>query len=359
MNKKLLMTAIGAALVAGPMLAAHAAVTVYGKMNVGIAHVDSGSDASGTVGGDTWGVSSDASRIGFKGDEDLGGGLKAIYMFENGIFVDTGGWGTATSGAASTRDTYAGLSSTSWGSVRLGYYNSAYKTVSIPIEIFGDTVGDFTANGWTGEVRTANTIGYASPNMSGFTVEIESSRGETGLTGATTAETNPMILALKYSAGPLYVGFGYLNNDLASGNTGIDSAKKLAASYTMGDFTVVAALERQDNKGAVQTTDTNHIAVAYKMANNTFALSYTQYNAARNGAGGSDGDYDASQIALGVFHSLSKNTVLKAVYSKIDNSTLATSAGRMTSSADIGLSPATIAADKDPSALQFQISTSF
>jgi predicted porin len=350
MNKKLLIAAVGMALVAGPMMAAQAAPTVYGKLNVGFAHVDSGNSATTTTGGDTWAVTDDASRIGIMGDEDLGGGLKMIYQLENTIDVDNGGWGAA-------RDHFVGMQGSSWGSIRLGQYNSAYKNVWTGIELFGDTHGDFTGSINTfagGETRLPNNIGYTSPNMSGLTVQLESSRGETG----TTVEPNPMNLAIKYSAGPLYVGFGWFDNDQQA-TTGFDGAKKLAASYKMDAITIVAALERQDNKGAYATYDTTHIGGMYTMGNNAFALTYTQYAYNANGTAitGSEGDYDATQLALGVFHTLSKNTVVKAVYTTIDNGKRASYAGRLFSSSSVGLT--TPAIDKDPTSLQVSIQTSF
>src|SRR3989344_1739100 len=153
MNKKLLMAAVASALVAGPMLSAHAAPTVYGKLNLGVASVDNGNTADSS----TLAVTDNASRLGVKGDEDLGGGLKAIYMWESTIDGDTGG-------VTGNRDVFAGLQG-GWGSVRLGMFNSVYKSLSTGLEIFGDTTADFTTYGLNGESRDANQISYSSPDM--------------------------------------------------------------------------------------------------------------------------------------------------------------------------------------------------
>ena len=125
----------------------------------------------------------------------------------------------------------------------------------------------------------------------------------------------------------------------------------------MAPFTIVAAFEMQDNKGAVVTYDTSHIGGMYTMGNNDFALTYTQYSASANGAAivGSESDYDASQIALGWFHNFSKNTVVKTVYSKIDNNKQGTYFGRM----GVASSLASPAAGSDPSSFQVSIQTSF
>ena len=337
MNKKLLMAAVASALVAGPMLSAQAAPTVYGKLNVGVASLDNGNDADSS----TLAVTDNASRLGVKGDEDLGGGLKAIYMWESTIDGDTGG-------VTGNRDVFAGLQG-GWGSVRLGMFNSVYKSLSTGLEIFGDTTADFTTYGLNGESREANQISYSSPNMSGFQIGIASSRGETGL----DSESNPMMIAATYNAGPLYLGIGMKDSDLASTATsGLDDSMKLAGRFNMDAFSIWAVMETQSVKGtkssANQEIDTTHLGVSYKMANNTFALTYTD-------ADSSEADYDATSLALGVIHALSKNTAIKGLYTTVDNDRLASRSGSLVSPTSLTAT----AADKDPSALEVQLSVSF
>lgn len=336
MNKKLLMAAVASALVAGPMLSAQAAPTVYGKLNLGVASVDNGntSDSSALA------VTDNASRLGVKGDEDLGGGLKAIYTFETTIDGDNGGFGGA-------RDVFAGLQG-DWGSVRLGQFNSVYKSLSTGLEVFGDTTGDFTTYGLNGESREANQISYSSPNMSGFQIGIASSRGESGL----TTEENPMMIAATYTAGPLYLGVGMKDMD-ETATTGLDDSNKLVGRFNMDAFSVWLVMETQSVKGTKAVgnseTDTTHLGVSYKMANNTFALTYTD-------ADNSEADYDATALSVGVIHALSKNTAIKGVYTTVDNDRLASRSGSILSSVS-GITAT--AADKDPTALEVQLSVSF
>ncbi len=337
MNKKLLMAAVASALVAAPMLSAHAAPTVYGKLNLGVASMDNGN----TTDSSTLAVSDNASRLGVKGDEDLGGGLKAIYTFETTIDGDNGGFGSA-------RDVFAGLQG-GWGSVRLGQFNSVYKALSTGLEIFADTTADFTTYGLNGETREANQISYSSPDMSGFQIGISSSRGETGL----DSESNPMMIAATYNAGPLYLGIGMKDMDLASSSaTGLDDSMKFAGRFNMDAFSVWLVMETQSVKGtkssANSETDTTHLGVSYKMANNTFALTYTD-------ADNSEADYDATALSLGVIHALSKNTAIKGLYTTVDNDRLASRSG----STLTGASLTATAADKDPTALEVQLSVSF
>lgn len=339
MNKKLLMAAVASALVAAPVMSAHAAATVYGKLNVGVASVDNGN----TTDSSTLAVTDNASRLGVKGDEDLGGGLKAIYMMEFTVDADA----AATIGT-SGRDVYAGLQG-GWGSVRLGAFNSVYKALSTGLEVFGDTTADFSTYGLNGESREANQISYSSPDMSGFQIGISSSRGETGL----NSESNPMMIAATYNAGPLYLGIGMKDMDLDSAlTTGLDDSMKLAARFNIDAFSIWAVMETQSVKGtksaANQEIDTTHLGVSYKMANNTFALTYTD-------ADSSEANYDANALSLGVIHALSKNTAIKGLYTTVDNDSLALRSGSILTSTSMTAT----AADKDPTALEVQLSVSF
>ena len=80
MNKKLIAAAIAAAMVAP---AAYAQATLYGKFHTSIDKNDNDSYDE-----DNWEVNSRASRLGVKGSEDLGGGLKAIYQLEVNVNSD-------------------------------------------------------------------------------------------------------------------------------------------------------------------------------------------------------------------------------------------------------------------------------
>ena len=138
--------------------------------------------------------------------------------------------------------------------------------------------------------------------------------------------------------------------------------------FNMDAFSIWAVMETQSVKGTKSSTnqeiDTTHLGVSYKMANNTFALTYTD-------ADSSQADYDATSLALGVIHALSKNTAIKGLYTTVDNDRLASRSGSILSStsitsandsgsifAGVGITTGT-AADKDPSALEVQLSVSF
>ena len=353
MNKKLLTAAIGAALVAGPMLAAQAGPTVYGKINIGVASLNNGNttDSKSTV------VTDDASRLGVKGNESLGRGLKAIYLIEMPVDADQGGFTTgatcsttATVSCATTgRDVYAGLQG-GWGTVRLGQFNTAYKNLSTGLEVLGDTIGDFTHSTFQGETRTANTIAYTSPSFNGVSFGLESSRGETG----TTTEANPMVATVSYTGGPLYLGYGRVDLDVSGPTAGASTEyQKFVASYKIGGVQLFTVLDDLNTETGSADSKTNHYGASYTMGNNTFALTYTKYDAKTV-------DTDATQTSVGWVHALSKSTALKTVYTKIDNEPSASRVGRIigsTTSSSGALAATT--AGNDPSGLQLQLSVSF
>ena len=347
MNKKLLAVAVGAALATSPMLVS-AATTVYGKINIGIASIDNGNTADA----DTFGVTDDASRFGIKGDEDVGGGLKVIYQYETTVAVDDAtGTGSVFEGGG--RDTFAGLQG-SWGSVRLGRYNVTYKAIEFPVEIFGDTIGDFSSGlgfGGGSETRQSNSIGYTSPTFAGFQAGVETSRGETG----TATESNPLSVGIKWTAGPLYVAAGIWDPD-NTGTTGVDDAKKFVASYAIGPFSIFGLYETRSNKGTLSATnaevDTTYLGVSYKFGNNTVAATVAEYDSTA-------ADGDSTQIALGWIYALSKNSALKFIWTDIDNDPAGTNAGRVVGATTSSVALAAPAAGSDPSGFQIQLSTAF
>ena len=121
MMKKILAVALASAF-AAPAFAATANVDVYGQFRGSVDFVD----ADG--GEDRMRVSSNNSRIGFKGNEDLGNGLSSIWQWEYAFELDRQasvyGGATDTRGSTSHRHTFVGLSSKSLGSLTLGTQES-------------------------------------------------------------------------------------------------------------------------------------------------------------------------------------------------------------------------------------------
>jgi predicted porin len=322
MKKSLIALAVAGAF-ATPAFAATSNVDIYGVMNLSISSVDSdvaGEDRSTSL-------SSNASRIGFKGSEDLGGGLSAIWQIESGINAEEG------AGTWASRNTFVGLSG-GWGTALVGKHDTPVKLLGRKVDNFGDTLADsrnlLGSNATTAtssyDLRPNNVIAYVSPNFSGFTVigAYVTDHGVAG-GGATNCaagldcnEQDAFSVSGDYTNGPLMVGLGYeRHNTVVPVSTEVDrSIWRLVGGYTFGNFKLGAQYERASADAALASDDRNAWGVFgnYAMGNTTLKANYL-----------SVGDYDgvndsgAKQYTLGADYSLSKRTTVYALYAKIKN----------------------------------------
>ncbi len=159
---------------------AQSSVTIYGRV---VAGIDFQTNAGPNGKGSKWSAANNqwgTSMIGFKGTEDLGGGTNAFFLLESGFNSTKGAFnGTDTSNnALFNRRSYVGLSSASAGSIKFG------KNLFINNDVwFLDPTGQqaigtsVLVNGrnWPG---ASNVIEYNSPDMAGFTVNLQTSLGE-------------------------------------------------------------------------------------------------------------------------------------------------------------------------------------
>ncbi|MBT9591546.1 MAG: porin, partial [Thiobacillus sp.] len=140
MMKKILAVAIVSAF-AAPAFAATANVDIYGVIGVSVDYVDGGSGGVNTLTAkpseSRARVSSNTSYIGFKGSEDLGGGLSAVWQIEQAVSIDQGSGTAASGGWAAGRNSFAGLSSKSLGSLTFGNQDTPYKTSTGKLDVFG------------------------------------------------------------------------------------------------------------------------------------------------------------------------------------------------------------------------------
>jgi predicted porin len=186
---------------------AQSSVTLYGI-------VDEGFNINTNAGGKhLYNLSSgvlQGSRWGLRGTEDLGGGLKAIFVLENGFDVNTGKLGQG--GLEFGRQAYVGLSS-NYGSVTLGrQYDSVVDYVG-PLEV-GDQWGGYIAahpgdlDNLNNDYRVNNAIKFTSSNYNGLTFGGLYSLG--GVAGE-TGRNQIFSVGAGYSNGPLVLAAGYLN----------------------------------------------------------------------------------------------------------------------------------------------------
>ena len=214
------------------------------------------------------------SRVGFRGTEDLGGGLKANFVLEMGLRIDDGcttltanggcdnGGNSANSGGSTFgRNAWGGLSG-SFGEVRVGRQVLGSFGVQANSAAAGSSLGLYEVSAAQylpmGGVRFSNAIRYLSPNFGGFTGSLMLAAPETpgatstattaGLTNSQTSRRTGVDLALEYANGPAYVGFGYNRRDTGNvtastaGVSTVIASPGVANGYTLGgayDFGVV------------------------------------------------------------------------------------------------------------------------
>jgi predicted porin len=331
MKKKLLSLALLSAFAGAA--SAQSNVTVYGLIDTSVIREDSGAPAGATIRMDSgWQY---GSRLGFKGTEDLGGGLAANFNLEIGFNSDTGA--LLSPGVIFDRQAWVGLKGRS-GSVRLGRMWSPYYLALLNLDPFADgTVGNATALMSAGGLRISNAIDYETPNFGGFSGEIAYGLGE--VAGSTSANR---VLNLRgdYENGPFAMSVAHYNRNNSVAAGGSNKSTLVIGAY---DFKVARVHLGYDwNKGdtnAGGTVADNRdlvVGVRVPVGTGTAIASYIRKTDKLIA------NADARRYAIGYIHPLSKRTELYTAYARTSND----SAGRsnLDASAPSGASDSAIQA---------------
>lgn len=277
---------------------AQSTVTVYGRLNVSIERQKTTADAN------DWRLQNSASRFGFKGSEDLGGGMKAGFQLESGFDPANG---TATGGTAFWgRQSEVNLGG-SFGMVRLGNFTSeAYYATSDYVGMHNHETGTSADQLYAYIGRNTDKVAYRTPSFGGATFE-----------AAVTAGGNnerTYDYAVNYDAGPLHLGAGYEDNAPTNKN-----AKQFAIRglYEMGAFVFGGYIQRDTDGYGLGLGDrtTYRLSGMYTMGSTELHLNFGHAGAydKRVGAVGAS----ASQFTVGVNQNLSKRTKVYAFYTKL------------------------------------------
>jgi predicted porin len=289
---------------------AQSSVTIYGLVDMGLAKGNGGTSTNvGALGtSKAWTLAqASSSRLGFRGTEDLGGGLSAQFQFEHRFFPDTG----AQNGTVFWQGrSFVQLTSAAIGSVYLGREYDPTFWVALKSDPFGwDGVGQISSmqfagyantNG-TNSVRTDNTIGFKSRSFGGLTVQ-----AATGLSETTQRGRNDGI-NLEYSAGPIYAGVGYAR--IQGGNraflTDDNNLFNVALHYDLGILKLIGYYAQSEtNLGR----DENHMGMIGATAPVAGGLIKAAY-AIQDPAGGNN---KIKKFSLGYNYPLSRRTNLYA-----------------------------------------------
>jgi predicted porin len=268
--KKLLIATAALAMVAGTAQA-QSSVTVYGVIDMGYSSVEHKSDAATPVtttnkgfnspnGSTAFNNSGEAasSRLGFRGSEDLGGGLKANFVIESGMSQNT----VFTLG---NRAYWAGIESKDMGEVRIGRQDSLIRSVWLGHDqlAFANVVGnlahsDVQAGGAPTASHTNRFVGlnYLSPRFNGIQLVGSVMQQNTETSGsATTKNASGSQVGANYLAGKFSVAAAY-------------------AEYTQDAVTATGAFDNTATSNATQIGVAGVDAIAGKVKETGAGASY-------------------------------------------------------------------------------------
>ena len=339
MQKKLIALAVAAAASTGAF-AQSSNVQIYGVVDYGYTIRHDRNQAAKDAGISKTnsrfnGGQAAGNRIGFKGVEDLGNGLKAVFVLERGFALDTGSdINTGDNVSGFNRQAYVGLSG-SYGTVVGGLVYTPYYTLVSGLDPFADgTVGTYhnvkgDINGLFNPVRVNNTVAYVSPSWSGFNFTAAYSNNALADDSATRNAANDNVYALagNYVAPDWNVGLSY--HYIAAGKAqGVARDLKGIHNITLGgayDFKAVKV-------SAFVSYDKANAKTEGFFPNNKKSLSQTNFMlgaVAPFGKHAVKGSFNYSynsknqygkawQFAVGYDYNFSKRTNFYAAYSYIN-----------------------------------------
>jgi predicted porin len=353
MNKKLMAAAVAGALVAPAAFAQSSTVQIYGLLNMEYGFVNQPNTAAGAGRSNVDALDSGASRIGFKGEEKLAGGMSAFWQCESDVrFL---GGSTQSNGDLCDRNSALGLKG-GFGSVFVGTWDSPMKRVAAITRVTNETGWLGTqlmtvSNGgaWTGSfsTRNTNTVNYDTPKFGGFSASfqyttLQTARNNT-VTGtisnglAVTPKGRQMSMSGQYVAGPMAIVGAYskFDKDRASGGSSVatytagneDSAWLIGGTYQIGPvklgLTYIDAELESGLAGATATTERKswNIAGDWKLGGpHSVKFGYAQAGDAKNAAiVGGGNNTGAKMYQIGYGHALSKRTSASLSWARMDN----------------------------------------
>jgi predicted porin len=297
-------------------------------------------------------MDSSNSRMGFRGDEPLGGGLRAFFQIEQRIIVDTG------DSQLASRDTFVGLESEQLGRMKWGNFDTVYKEIGDSLSFLGVSSGNFVSNSnvlskqgfgnnsaGSFHLRRANSTRYETPSYQGLQGLVQYSPDEVR---SGTRNAYLWSLGVVYDSGPLYLALAYeLHNDTFGGSRNVPSALSNTsdgnahsrdtglratiqyrfANHTLeGDIAEMKYQERGGKPGRFESY--RHTAFAIGLDSKwsdgwrtAAAFDYAGAGSCRlfDGVACSTSGLDGRQLSLGAAYYLSKRTYLFALYAKLWN----------------------------------------
>ena len=329
-----------AVLSAACVASAQSSITLFGVADASYQNVRQGGATVNRLLGNG---SNQSSRLGFKGVEDLGGGLSASFWLEAGLNLDSGTGastslnnqvaapGTSNAGLVFNRRSTLSLASTSMGELRLGRdFVPTLTNLAIydPFGIIGTgSSSNLTINALNqsatiqNNVRASNSVAYfLPPNLGGVYGTAMYAFGEnaSNAAGGTGKDGNFTGFRLAYANDKLDVGVAYGNTKLASGDVTLVNG---GASYNFGVATVMGQIfTDRKNVNVVNAANRSNgwlVGARIPMGVGVIPVSFGTVKDNSNAVTGSN---KASQFAIGYVYNLSKRTALYTTYGTLSNS---------------------------------------
>lgn len=344
--KKHIIAAAVASVLAVPAFA-QSSVTVYGNLDAGLQSYDNGADsftraANGVI---------STSLLGFRGSEDLGGGLKANFQLEGTLNTATGEFGAASASTTSrtfNREAWVGLSG-GFGEVRLGRQDvTRAQDVDVDVSqaaLLGLAPRWNAVSDQLGEDQDG-VLKYMSPVFSGFQFQLGYTPGNINNTTADT-KLEQQGASFAYNSGALRVVGGVHKAKGLTGPADRD-LNVLGASYNFGAFSVGGFMQKADVNLAGDVK-TNSLTAAVPLGDGLTLHGVYQTMKVDNVANGKGSGY-----VLALTKAMSKRTRLYAAWTDVDNK----AGGLMTMHA-LNNTVAPVSAGRDPSALTVGVQHSF
>jgi len=309
---------------------AQSSVTVYGLIDTSYMSTETKTNAVTPVTAQTSSLGADGalsgSRLGFRGTEDLGGGMRANFNIEMGI-------NTTDSGMianASNRNSFVGLSDSKLGEVRIGRFATLNKLIN-DSTVFGGgsftTVGVPTSGwGWAAQAngsgvsneRINNALHYISPTFSGANVQLQfvDDKNDVNTADAPETKVRGYFVGVNYAAGKVAVRYArkdVLSETAAVAAAALDPTALLLVDPVFGRVGTVAAAQMTGIAAVEETRVTQDSALA--SYNFGVASVTATYNNTTTTPLTAAGRLQRSDITVGVSVPLG-NTTLLAQYSQ-------------------------------------------
>ena len=324
--------AIGISAAALPAFAQEASpVVIFGRLNLALENIRPTTDSAGTSLPNLTRLANYRSVIGFRGDEDLGDGLRAIWQIESAVSLDTG------DASFAARDTRVGLA-TRFGTIFGGNWTTPYTSSTQGLDPFYPTTFGYMSIMGNGSAsssdnvmdtssfdrRQKNSIHYWSPKWNGVTVLVAH-----GLDEEKTALKAPSLtsLAATYENGALYLTVAHERHKDYQGAGLTDTGTKIGAGYRIGATRIggVAERIRYETASGILERNAYYLSATHQIgphgirfgiarAQDGKGSSTKQIGPLRSGA-----DTGATHYTLGYDYAMSKRTSLFAYVTRLDN----------------------------------------